>query len=381
MNILRNKYIALLGIAIAGGLITSCKDDKGENGGEPVKSGNLITIETEVYTRTDRPTLSLEDGSTMNVYVKSNTDINAADYMPGVMIKATRTGGAWTTNPEIRVEEGKTVSLFAVSPFSENNTDPTKIAFDTKDQVDLLYSGDFVPASYQTNRAHFRMRHALSLMSFNIATSGISDPGTLTSLSVAGQNVYTSGTLHVQTGKITPVGTTQVTVNTNNKIETGGWSKDLPGVWVIPFEIANDGVTLTAAINGKTYVANIPSIIIRQGFRYVFHLVLTPNGLVFDPSATEEISLNVFDDSIKPMEGYGSITFGFTGTDFSYPFFTGNEVFGNVKSGSAQANFSNGGKMTVPGTGNRDIIVETWNSQGFELTSLDGIESIDISKY
>lgn len=378
MNFFNKKYTSLLSIALVGIVASACSDDK-KGGDDPVPTGNLVTIETEVYTKSATPTLELKDGATMNVYIKNGTQIGAPDYMPAV--KATNSGGQWTTNPEIRLPEGKTVCLYAVAPYSEANTDPKAIAIDTKDQIDVLYSGDYVPVSSQTTHAKFRMKHALSLMSFNISYSGSGDAGTLTSISVAGQNVYTTGTLNVETGKITTTGNTQVTVATNNKIQASGWTKDLPGIWVIPFESADNAVNLTANIDGKTYVAIVPSVNIKQGFRYVFHLVLTPNGLVFDPSATEEISLNVFDDTMRPMEGYGALKFGFTGTDFSYPFFDGNEVFGNVKSGSAQANFTTGGKFTVPGSGNREVIVETWNSQGFELPNLEGIESIDISAY
>lgn len=379
MKIFSNKYTTLFGIALLGVLTTACSDDKNGGGSqEPSKNGNLVTIETEVYTRSN-VVLELNDGSTMNVYVKSGTSIDAADYMPSV--KANRAGSQWTTTPEIRVEEGRTISLFAVSPYNEANTDPKAIPFDTKDQVDLLYSGEFVPASYQTPRALFHMRHALTLLSFNITTSGLSDAGSLTSLSVAGSQVYTSGKLNIQNGKIEKVGNTQVTVSTNAKIQAGGWTKDLPGVWTIPFDNSNQGVSLTATINGKTYVATVPPVNTRQGFQYVFHLVLTPNGLVFDPSATEEVSLNVFDDEIKPMEGYGAVKFGFTGTTFSYPFFDGEQIFGNIKSGDAQGNYSIGGTLDIPGSGVRDVTVETWNTNGFELPSIEGIESIDISAY
>ncbi|MCH5246126.1 MAG: fimbrillin family protein [Muribaculaceae bacterium] len=375
MKIFTTKYIVLASIA-AVGILSSCKEDKG--GDQPTTGGNLVTIDTEVYTKSN-VTLELNDGSTMNVYVKTGGSVDAPDFMPAV--KATRGNGGWTTNPEIRLEEGQTICMYAISPYSEANTNPSAIPVNTKEQVDLLYSGDFVPASYQTNRAMFRMKHALALASFNISYSGTGEAGTLTSLSVSGDNVATEGTLNTETGKIKAGASNQVTVNVNKAINPTGWTNELPGQWVIPFDNTSQAASLTATINGKTYVATMPSVEMRSGFQYIFHLILTPNGLVFDPSATEEISLNVFSDEMKPTESYGAITFGFSGTEFQYPFFDGTQVFGNIKSGSTSTNYTVGGSLTISGSGTRNVIVETWNSTGFELNSLDGIESIDISGY
>ncbi|MCH5345522.1 MAG: fimbrillin family protein [Muribaculaceae bacterium] len=375
MKIRSIKYTVLAALAV-GTLAVSCKEsDKPE---QPL-SGNLVTIDTQVYTKRN-VTLELGEGATMTIFVKTGGSAEAADFMPPV--KAERGASGWTTSPEIRLEEGQTICMYAVSPYNSAYTNPSAVPFNTKDQVDLLYSGDFVPASYQTNRAMFQMKHALALASFNIIYSGDGDAGSLTSISVSGDNVPTEGTLNVETGKIKGTATGQVSVSVNKAVTKNGWSDNLPGQWVIPFDNTSQAATLTATINGKTYVATIPSLEMRAGFQYIFHLLLTPNGLVFDPSATQEISLNVLTDEMKPLEGYGAITFGFSGTkDFQFPFFNGTQVFGNIKSGDMQTNYSVNGSMPVPGSGTRDVIVETWNSTGFEINSLEGIETIDVSKY
>lgn len=375
MKIFSTKNTVLACIAVVG-VLSSCKGDN--VGNEPSSSGNLVTIDTEVYTKSN-VTLELNDGSTMNVYVKTGGSIDAPDFMPAV--KAERGNGGWTTSPEIRLEDGQTICMYAVSPYNAANTKPSAIPVNTKEQIDLLYSGDFVPASYQTNKAKFRMKHALALASFNISYSGNGDGGALTAICVSGDNVPTEGTLNAETGKIVGGATGQVSVNVNKTISPSGWTNDLPGQWVIPFDNTNQSATLTATIGGKTFVATMPSVEMRSGFQYVFHLILTPNGLVFDPSATEEISLNIFSDEMKPLEGYGAITFGFNGTEFQYPFFEGTQVFGNIKSGDLSTNYSVGGALSIPGSGTRNVIVETWNSTGFEIYSLEGIESIDLSNY
>lgn len=120
----------------------------------------------------------------------------------------------------------------------------------------------------------------------------------------------------------------------------------------------------------------------RTGFQYVFHLVLTNTGLVFIPSMTEIVSLNVADDAMEAMEGYGILKFGFTGSTFTFPYFTGDNVFGTILPASgAGASYAIGGSLDLATPDTKDIVVETWNSTGFELNNLEGIESIDISGY
>lgn len=55
-------------------------------------------------------------------------------------------------------------------------------------------------------------------------------------------------------------------------------------------------------IDGKSYVIDFPEVEMRTGFQYVLHLVLTNTGLVFIPSMTEIVSLNVADDAMEAME-------------------------------------------------------------------------------
>lgn len=379
MKILEIKYIPFFAVAALGLAMTACSDkDDPDPNPNPGTDGKQVVITADVYTKAN-VTLELKDGNDMTVFSKSNGSVQAADYQAPT--KATLSGNTWNANPGIGLKEGKTVFLYAVAPHSASNVDPQKVPVDTKAQNDVLYSGEFRAASVQTNTVKFQMKHALAMMSFNIAYQGGNATPALTSVSVSGENVPTTGELNVETGKITPKGYAQVSVDVNKKISNTGWSDNLPGQWVIPFDNSKQGAQLTATIDGTTYVVPVPAVNVRPGYQYIFHLVLTPNGLVFDASATEEISLRVSSDEMKPMQGYGSLKFGFSGSDFIHPMLEGNEVFGNVASGSTRATYVVGGKTTIPGTGTRQVVVESWNSHGFGLVSLEGIESIDISAY
>ena len=49
------------------------------------------------------------------------------------------------------------------------------------------------------------MKHALSLLTFNIGKHGYTGNGILQSLSVSGEEVYTNGKMSIETGKIIPI--------------------------------------------------------------------------------------------------------------------------------------------------------------------------------
>jgi hypothetical protein len=358
---------------------TACSDSK--NGDDPstVDDGSVaVSITTTVTTKANVVT-DLTSGAKMNIFAKTYGRVDAPNMVDGVV--AVNNGGTWTFTPEVRIKSGQNAFLYAVSPYDASYTDAAKIPVDITKQVDLLYSGEYVPASYNTHVVKVTMKHALSLVSLNIASQGYSGTGTLTSVSITGDNVYTKGTMDVSTGKITGTGKDQATVSYSKNITSSGWKSDLPGYWVIPFNNKSQAASLTAVIDGKTYVVPMPEVEMRTGFQYIFRLVLTNNGLAFIPSQTESVSLNVSSDEMEEMVGYGLINFTFTGTEFTFPYFTGDNVYGTIISGTNSASYSIGGKMTLTATGSKTVSVETWNSTGFEISSLENIDGIDISAY
>ena len=362
--------------------VTACGGGKEDNpdgpGPAPDDKSVAVGITTEVITKAP-VVLEFDDGDAMNVWAKTYGRIDAPDIVDNV--KASRASGKWTLAPEVRIQQGQNAFLYAVAPFSSANTDPAAIPVNITDQVDLLYSGEYVPASFTTHNVKLNMKHALSLAMFNIVAQGYSGTGALTSLSIAGEQVFTSGTMHTGTGKITGKGKEQFTLSVSKTVDNKGWTDDLPQMWVIPFSTKGKPATLTAVIGGKTYVVGFPEVEMRTGFQYKFRLVLTDTGLVFVPAMTEEVSLNAEGDEMQPMEGYGMLSFDFSRSNFVFPYFTGDNVFGSILSGNHGAGYAIGGAMEIPDPGTKQVVVETWNSTGFELNDLQGIETIDISRY
>lgn len=378
-RIMWKKLIYIIGLSLPFAF-QACSDDEpgtdsGEGGGTQVE----VIITTEVETKATVVT-ALGDGDEMNVYAKTYGDIEAADLVENVV--ATNTGGTWTLEPAVRISEGGRAFLYAVSPYSADNTDPAAIPVDISAQEDVLYSGSFVPVTYTTHTARLNMKHALMLLTFNILKQGYTGNGTLQSLSVAGEPVYTSGTMNVSNGKIVGTGK-DVFVASAEKVLTGeGWTEDLPRFWAIPFSTQGQEAVLTAVVDGKSYEARFPDLEMKGGFQYIFRLVMTANGLQFIPGQLETVSLNLSDDQPEALEGYGVLTLTHSSTDFVLPLLTGDNVFGTVDWGDGNSGgYEIGGGHAYATGGAWETIIESWNSTGFELSTLNGIEEIDLSGY
>ena len=384
MKSIKNIYIAMA-VAMAGGVLASCSSSNDEpsnpNNGSS-GDGQLVTIRTNIVINTKSALIKeFSDGQAMNIYAKAFGAIDAADLVSGV--KAERSGTNWTMTPEVRINQGQNVFLYAFYPYNSANTDPTKIPVDINTQTDYLYSGNYVPASFTTHTVTLNMKHAQSMISFNVKKLGYSGDGHITSIKLSNANyIVTKGTISVTTGNITATEYGALGAEVSATAGDQGISGVLPSIWAAPFNTLNSGAAITAVltIDGREYSVVLPEVSALKGWQYVFHCVLTKNGLAVVPDATEEYALDMSDDEFSQLSGYGVVKFSHKGgADFVFPSFDGNNIFGNVVVNDKSYNYSDGSKASVDKAG--DIMVETWNSTGFHLGSVSKIDRIDLSGY
>ena len=120
----------------------------------------------------------------------------------------------------------------------------------------------------------------------------------------------------------------------------------------------------------------------KSGFQYIFRMVLTDYGLEFIPNQTQTISLSVETDQPEELEGYGVLQITHSASTFVVPELTGDNVFGSVLWGDgATSTYRVGEEHSYTQENSKALSVETWNSNGFKLKNLIGVESIDISQY
>ena len=370
-----SKYIYLLG-AILSLCFSSCDNE------EPVGPQELekaISISTTVFTQA-HPTLDLVDGDVMNLYAKTYGSASAPDKVEDV--KAVMRGSSWTLEPEVTIRESEKLFIYAYAPYVEGLKTADAIPVDISDQQDVLYSGSFVPVSYRTNHAKLTMKHALALVSFNVTAQGYSGKGELQRLSISGEEVYTSGVMTIDKGNVVGKGQEAFEMAVSKTITADGWENDLPRMWQIPFSTKGAEAYLTVTIDGKAYKATFPEVEMKSGFQYVFRMVLTDYGLEFIPDQTQTISLNVESDQPELLEGYGVLHITHSADSIVVPELLGDNVFGTVRWGDEQVSTYRVGEMHSYGqAGSRVLSVETWNSKGFKLKNLIGVDVIDISQY
>ncbi len=372
---MEKKYLTLACTLLA---LSACGDDQApeENPGD---SKVDVIIQTEVQTKATVVT-ALDDGSEMNLYAKTYGDVAAPDFVEG--IKAVRENGVWSMTPAVRLAQGEKTFLYAVSPYAAANTNPAAVAIDIARQQDVLYSGTYVPVTYTTHTANLVMKHALSLVSFNVSQYSYDGKGLLQTLEVAGEGIYVKGTMNISTGKITGSETGVLSISADKQIQPDGWTDNLPQTWSIPFTNKTEKVRFKATIDGKTYETVFPEIEMKNGYQYIFHMVLTSHGLAFVPNQTETIPLNQENDEMKPLELYGLLQIDGRGaTTFTAPRFLGDNIFGNITWGDNTTDSYAIGLQHEYTSGTWQCVFETWNSTGFELDDIAGIEVIDISRY
>lgn len=368
---------------------TACSGDSSEGSSNPVDpvTGVKVQIETEIVTRSSVTAKKVyANGDEMNVWAKTYGATTADDIVKN--IKAVFNGGTWTLTPDVYLEASKVKNAFIYASYpyaADNSNTANNINIDVTKQTDILYSGSYVPVTVNTYTAKLKMKHALSLATFNIVKDGYSGEGRLQKLTLYGDSIYTKGVMKVDKGKVSGLEKGEVSSVFDKTITTSGWEQDLPRMWVIPlpFNTKATKAYLKTVIDGKEYVSMVPEVEMKIGYQYVFHLVLTSNGLEFIPDQTTSIALEEEADQMQPLNGHGILKLTHEGIgSFSSLYLLGDNVFGTVKWGDeSQETYTDGLSHEYATTSQHPIMYETWNSIGFELRNLKDVKIIDISQY
>lgn len=363
------------------GVFYSCSSDSMEDPNEGKGNAVVVEITTDIQTRTD-VIKAFNKGDVMNVFAKTFNKPDAADFISEV--KGTYNGSLWITEPQITLKEGERTFIYAYAPYESsisNLTDLSAIPININGQTDILYSGSAIPVSHTTYQAKLTMKHALALFTINIMKQGYTGEGKLQNISLLGNQVYNAGTMNIETGKITGNQIGNLNIETSQTIVDNGWESDLPRLWCIPFSTKLKDAKLKALIDGKEFQAKLPEIEMKSGYQYIFRMVLTDYGLAFIPDQTETISLNQDNDSAEELYNYGVLQIKHHAIAFTVPRFEGDNVFGNITWGDNTTGSYNVGVQHEYSNGSWQCVLETWNSTGFELNNIKGIDAIDISQY
>ncbi len=377
---MKNILYTILACCI-GDLFYSCSSDSIEVPNEGKDNVVVVKITTDIQTRAD-VIKAFSKGDEMNVFAKTFNKPDAADFRSE--IKGSYNGTQWITEPEITLKEGERTFIYTYAPYESsisNLVNLSAIPINITKQADILYSGSAVPVSHTTFQAKLTMKHALALFTINIIKQGYTREGKLENIKLVGEQVYTTGTMNIETGKIIGNQIGNLSIETSQTIVDNGWENNLPRLWCIPFSTKLKDAKVKALIDGKEFQAKLPEIEMKSGFQYIFRMVLTDYGLAFIPDQTETISLNQDEDSAEELYNYGVLQIKHHATAFTAPRFEGDNVFGNISWGDNTTESYYAGTQHEYSNGKWECVFETWNSTGFELSNIVGIETINISSY
>lgn len=376
------NHIRLFWASLFSMLISSAcsSDDVDKELPEPVAKGVAVEINTEVQTKAVA-TIQYNNGDEMAIISKAYNKLNADEFAKPT--KATFQNGKWILDNPVLINDGEHAFIHGLSPWQSNiPSDLAAIPIDVSRQVDILYSGRAVPVSYTTNRANLTMQHALALASINISKFNYKGEGILQQISISGDGIYTTASLNIENGKLTGTEEGSLYHKEEKKILSNGWTNSLPGIWTVPFTTKSAKVTVSLTIDGKVYQTTFPEVEMKGGYQYLFRVVLTQQGITFLTDQTETVSLNKQTDEMKNAPGYGILRIVHSAESLTAPSFDGDNVYGSIAWGDEQIeNYTYNCTHYYSPSKSYEVAIETWNSTGFRLNTIEGVEIIDLSDY
>ena len=368
MNTLKTIRMMTLALTV---VFNACSSDGKE---EPQPQSAQLSISTSIQTKT--VITEFAAGDKMNLYVKGESSVNSTDKVSGV--SASYENGKWSISPTVELKEGDQAYLFAFYPYGANLTKPEAIPVDITAQTDYLYSGSAVSVSYSSPQGSLKMQHASSILAFNISKGRYEGAGELSSIKIT--DIPVKGTLNIASGIINSTEKGDYTITANKQIDTE-WVKDLPQMFCLPFKSNGQDITVAFLIDGKDYSINLPKTDIETGMKYIFHLVITNNGMTVLADLTEKISLNK-EGTPSQLGEYNMLRVNYSGKNVSAPILSGTNVTGTVNWGdNTTVAYSNPLTHTYPEEAVHSVTIEAWGASQMEIADLVNVESVDLSDF
>lgn len=364
------KTIRMMTLALTV-VFNACSSDGKE---EPQPQSAQLSISTSIQTKT--VITEFAAGDKMNLYVKGESSVNSTDKVSGV--SAYYENGKWSISPTVELKEGDQAYLFAFYPYGANLTKPEAIPVDIAAQTDYLYSGSAVSVSYSSPQGSLKMQHASSILAFNISKGRYEGAGELSSIKIT--DIPVKGTLNIASGIINSTEKGDYTITANKQIDTE-WVKDVPQMFCLPFKSNGQDITVAFLIDGKDYSINLPKTDIETGMKYIFHLVITNNGMTVLADLTEKISLNK-EGTPSQLGEYNMLRVNYSGKNVSAPILSGTNVTGTVNWGdNTTVAYSNPLTHTYPEEAVHSVTIEAWGASQMEIADLVNVESVDLSDF
>ncbi|MDO4163440.1 MAG: fimbrillin family protein [Bacteroides sp.] len=358
--------------------VVSCKDDNDE----PVDNSVEVSFTTEVQTRALTQVLTTEtletNGASLSLFVAESstlsTDSEIASY------KAIRQNDVWKGSPSIKLDEGEQKYLYAFYPYTSQSENPDALNIEIASQTDYLYSGRGIKVSYTSPTAQLTLNHALPILAFHIKKENYDGNGVLQQITVEGDDFYTAGTIHVVSGNITRTTVGKYTGNCSVTLSADNLQENIPDLFCLPFSSSGSDISVTFKIDGEEYVCTLPKYNIGQGYKYIFQGALTSRGITMFETP-QVVSLNDDSDTIT-QSNHGIFAVTHCNADFTLPTFGGTDLLGSIDWGDGTTeSYVSTAQHTYDSEDEKTVTVELWGVEEVSLSTLEGIEEIDLTDF
>ena len=207
-----NKYLAFIYIISIHLFHISCSDDSDVkvSANEPA----VLSVKTDIATnlRSSGPISSFAANSELGLFLThhGNIDHIYEEYGTVRNVRSIFNGWDWHQEPYVFLGP-EPLSVFAYYPYNNTNGNPRQIPIEHMSQTDYMY-GTLIEEQYEVSKynpvAHLKMKHALSLVQFNIFKHNYPRDCRVNRIEVKNSYdshpvLYSEGTMDISTGKIT----------------------------------------------------------------------------------------------------------------------------------------------------------------------------------
>ncbi len=278
------KTISFIAAIAATMVLMSCSKSEQEVLTTSDSELNIKTSFGEIQTRT---TISdFPDQAAIGLFITNGTlGMNYDNIADNANVKSLYDGGTWRQTPTVYLSPAN-ATVFAYYPYVSSNNNGAAIPIEHNTQTDYLY-GTHAPGQSNVNSSNpsvnLIMRHALSLLQFNINKNTYTGPGLLTEIEIcneAGKTaLFSEGLLNISTGNI-------ANIPTKNQAVVVNGSYTLPAtvsMLVLPVisNISTGDILINLTIDSKKYTLPVQANTKwEQGKVNVYNLILRGKDLV-----------------------------------------------------------------------------------------------------
>lgn len=252
------KKTILIFLSVIG--FASCKDE--------VEISKLLEVSANIATRS---VSDFSENDSIGIFVQKTDGKIYNDCDCSQNAKAIYESGKWTILQNIRIG-ADTGNVFAYYPYSTEVVDYKNIPVKVETQTDYLYS-DKSSVNANQPKASLLMKHAMSLVSFQISRNNYPGTGVVSHIEITG--VPGTGMLDISTGDITSGTIKSFSHECNITLSAAPVTIDF-----ITIPCSADGVTAVFTVDGKAYTYKFPPSALEKGKTNIYSLSLNYTELL-----------------------------------------------------------------------------------------------------